>query len=67
MKIYFTSFVLDIYGYHANKKSPFLKITMAIPRLIPAAKRLLELGFTCPGYATHGFDAYESNIEYEIR
>ncbi|XP_041367703.1 DNA polymerase delta catalytic subunit-like [Gigantopelta aegis] len=57
----------SIYGYHGNRKVPFLKITMALPRLIAAAKRLLESGFVCPGYKQYGFQAYESNIDFEIR
>lgn len=57
----------SIYGYHSNKKLPFLKITVALPRLIAPTKRLLEQGFTCPGYSVHGFQTYESNIDFEIR
>ncbi|XP_055958058.1 DNA polymerase delta catalytic subunit-like isoform X2 [Patella vulgata] len=57
----------SIYGYHGNRKLPFLKITMALPRLIAPAKRLLEQGFQCPGFGTNGFQAYESNIDFEIR
>ena len=63
--IYFC--IKGIYGYHGNRKLPFLKITMALPRLIAAAKRLLESGFVCPGYSQYGFQAYESNIDFEIR
>ena len=40
---------------------------MAIPRLIAPAKRLLEMGFTCPGYQNNGYQSYESNIDFEIR
>ena len=58
---------LGIYGYHGNRKLPFLKITMALPRLIAPAKRLLEQGFTCPGYSVHGYQCYETNIDFEIR
>ncbi|XP_060084003.1 DNA polymerase delta catalytic subunit-like [Ylistrum balloti] len=57
----------SIYGYHGNRKVPFLKITVALPRLIAPAKRLLEQGFTCPGYLQHGFQSYESNIDFEVR
>lgn len=57
----------DIYGFHGNKKIPFLKITMALPRLIAPARRILEGGFTCPGYSQHGYQTYESNIDFEIR
>lgn len=56
-----------IYGYHGNRKIPFIKITVAIPRLIAPAKRLLEQGFNCPGYGQYGFQSYESNIDFEIR
>lgn len=57
----------SIYGYHGNRKGPFIKITVAIPRLIAPAKRLLEQGFQCPGYGQYGFTSYESNIDFEIR
>ena len=29
---------LDIYGYHGNKMQPFLKITVAYPKLIAPAQ-----------------------------
>ncbi|KAK2158176.1 hypothetical protein LSH36_175g04050 [Paralvinella palmiformis] len=57
----------SIYGYHGNKKMPFLKITLAVPKLVPAAKRILEQGFTCPGYSQHGFAPFESNVDFETR
>lgn len=57
----------SIYGFHGNRKIPFLKITVAIPRLVAPAKRLLEQGFTCPGYPQYGFQTYESNIDFDLR
>ncbi|KAL5007030.1 hypothetical protein ScPMuIL_015836 [Solemya velum] len=57
----------SIYGYHGNRKIPFLKITVSLPRLIAPSKRLLEGGFICPGYSQYGFLTYESNIDFEIR
>lgn len=57
----------SIYGYHGNRKVPFLKITVALPRLIAPAKRMLEQGFVCPGYSHYAFQTYESNIDFEIR
>ncbi|XP_052225251.1 DNA polymerase delta catalytic subunit-like [Dreissena polymorpha] len=57
----------SIYGYHGNKKVPFIKITVALPRLIAAAKRLLEQGFNCPGYGQYALQGYETNIDFEIR
>ncbi|XP_060591908.1 DNA polymerase delta catalytic subunit-like isoform X2 [Ruditapes philippinarum] len=57
----------SIYGFHGNRKIPFIKITVALQRLIAPAKRLLEQGFNCPGYGQYGFQSYESNIDFEIR
>lgn len=58
----------SIYGFHGNRKLPFLKITMALPRLIAPAKRLIEGGnVTIPGCGTYGLQSYESNIDFEIR
>nr|BCB92279.1 DNA polymerase delta catalytic subunit [Cyzicus gifuensis] len=56
----------SIYGYHFNKKTPFLKITLALPRFIAASKRLLERG-EVPPFTDFQFQAYESNIDFEIR
>ncbi len=57
----------SIYGFHGNRKIPFLKITVALPRFNAAGRRLLERGFNFPGYPNHGYQAYESNIDFEIR
>ncbi|KAK2170976.1 hypothetical protein NP493_1118g00000 [Ridgeia piscesae] len=57
----------SIYGFRGNRKMPFLKITMALPRLIAPARRLLEQGFQFEGYPLHGYQSYESNIDFEIR
>ena len=57
----------SIYGFHGNKKTPFLKITLALPKFNATARRLLEKGFTFPGFPNHVYKAYESNIDFEIR
>ncbi|XP_070554652.1 LOW QUALITY PROTEIN: DNA polymerase delta catalytic subunit-like [Ptychodera flava] len=57
----------SIYGFHGNRMLPFLKITMALPKLIAPCKRILETGFQCPPYTHGGYQAYESNIDFEIR
>ena len=57
----------SIYGYHGNQKTPFLKITLALPKFNASARRLLEKGFTFPGYPNHVYKVYESNIDFEIR
>uniref|UniRef100_V9KAT7 DNA polymerase n=1 Tax=Callorhinchus milii TaxID=7868 RepID=V9KAT7_CALMI len=57
----------NMYSYCGNKKLPFLKITMALPRLVAPAKRLLELGFHFGHFPMHNYQSYEANIEFEIR
>ncbi|XP_071544881.1 DNA polymerase delta catalytic subunit isoform X2 [Panulirus ornatus] len=58
----------SIYGFHGNRKVPFLKITLARPRLIAAAKRLLGEGKVfLSSIGTPVYEAYESNIDFEIR
>uniref|UniRef100_A0A672L442 DNA polymerase n=1 Tax=Sinocyclocheilus grahami TaxID=75366 RepID=A0A672L442_SINGR len=56
-----------MYHYHGNKPHDFLLITMAMPRLIAPAKRLLEQGFKFASFATQSYQAYEANIDFEIR
>ncbi|XP_059584205.1 DNA polymerase delta catalytic subunit isoform X1 [Alligator mississippiensis] len=57
----------SMYGYHGQRLMPFLKVVMALPRLIAPAKRLLEQGLRCGTLGLHGFQAYEANIDFEIR
>lgn len=58
----------SILGYHANRKVSFLKITVALPRLIAAAKRLLGEGKVyMTDIGTPIYEAFESNIDFEIR
>jgi len=56
-----------IYGFQGNKMSPFVKITLAVPRMVAAAKRLLEKGeVKVPGLGALE-RPYEANIDFEIR
>ena len=57
----------SIRGYHENRKVQFLKITVALPKLIAPAKRLLESGFFTTDYGERGYQTYESNVDFEIR
>ncbi|XP_044137559.1 DNA polymerase delta catalytic subunit [Bufo gargarizans] len=57
----------NMYGYHGKKSHSFLKITMAFPRLIAPAKRLLEQGIRFGSFPTQCYQAYEANIDFEIR
>jgi DNA polymerase delta subunit 1 len=56
-----------IYGYHNNQKVPFLRVTVAIPKLVSGAKRILEGGFNVPGYSTQAYSIFESDIAYVVR
>ncbi|XP_075742862.1 DNA polymerase delta 1, catalytic subunit [Rhipicephalus microplus] len=58
----------SIYGYNSKGKTPFLKVTMVLPRLIAPAKRLLETGsVTVDPYGAPSYRIFESNVDFEIR
>eukprot|EP00794_Sanderia_malayensis_P008104 gene8104-8972_t len=57
----------NIYGYHGNTKIPYLKIYVALQKLIAPCKRILENGFNCPEYGTRSYKTFESNIDFEVR
>lgn len=57
----------SIYGYTGDELTAFLKITVALPKFIAAAKRLMEkeeVDVRFPGFR---YSAYESNIDFDIR
>ena len=56
----------SIYGYHENRKIPFLQIIMSLPKLIAPAKRILESGIRYNDELERAYTTYESNIEYEV-
>lgn len=54
--------------FQGNKMIPFIKITLAVPKLIAPAKRLLEkreVNFR--DFNNISYAAFESNIDFEIR
>ena len=57
----------SMYGFRHNKFYPFLKVVLALPKLVASSRRLLERGLVVPGFGDRCYAAYESNIEYEIR
>ena len=58
----------SMYGYQGNGPVPFLRITVAQPRLVAAAKRMLERGeVVVEQLAGWQYRAYESNVDFEIR
>nr|XP_022902030.1 DNA polymerase delta catalytic subunit [Onthophagus taurus] len=54
--------------YTGDDDTKFAKITVALPKLVPAAKRLLKTtaGLT-PATQYHDFSIYESNVDIETR
>ncbi len=56
----------SIYGFHYNKLFPFLRVTMASPKLVAPARRLLSSVRVQP-FGAVDYQSYESNIEYEVR
>jgi len=58
---------LNLMGYNGEAKIRFIKITLALPRLIAPAKRLLEREAIYPPAGSHAFQAFESNIDFDIR
>lgn len=48
-------------------RSLFLKITVALPKLIASCKRLLEKEMIFPEFGNHKYSAFESNIDFDIR
>nr|BAJ78737.1 DNA polymerase delta catalytic subunit [Thermobia domestica] len=57
----------NIYGYRGGQKVPFLKVTVALPRLIAPAKRLLEKEVVYAALGTYNYQAFESNVDFDIR
>ena len=55
-----------MYGYN-NRDYPFLRVTLAHPKLMAPAKRLLENGIFLQGLGTRMFQVFESNVDFEIR
>jgi len=58
---------LNLLGYNGESKMHFIKITLALPRLIAPAKRLLEREAIYPSAGSHTFQPFESNIDFDIR
>lgn len=56
-----------MFGYHGHGPSPFLRVILALPRLVAPARRLLEQGIRVAGLGTPSFAPYEANVDFEIR
>ena len=56
----------NMYGYTGSGKSLFLKITVALPRLVARCKKIVEEE-TILAEFNHRYTAFESNIDFDIR
>eukprot|EP00118_Oscarella_pearsei_P010957 m.70078 g.70078 ORF g.70078 m.70078 type:complete len:1078 (+) comp35658_c0_seq2:34-3267(+) len=57
----------NIKGYQGKDKRRFLKIMVALPKLVSPAKRILETGLSVGGYGEQNYQTFESNIDFEVR
>lgn len=57
----------SILGYHGEDKFPFIKITVTLPRLLAAVKRILEKQVVYSEMDFQDCRCYESNIDFDIR
>lgn len=57
----------SLMGYRGEDKYPFIKITVALPRLLAAVKRLLEKEVIYSAFDFQDCRAYENNIDFDIR
>ncbi|XP_033928295.1 DNA polymerase delta catalytic subunit [Melopsittacus undulatus] len=57
----------SLLGYHGGQLSPFVRVLLALPRLVPPARRLLEQGLPWGDMGVHRAAPYESNVDFEIR
>ncbi|KAG5861433.1 hypothetical protein JTB14_000469 [Gonioctena quinquepunctata] len=53
--------------YNGDEDDKFAKITLAVPKFVPAAKRLLTTTIVYQPLAAHSFFVFESNVDIETR
>jgi DNA polymerase delta subunit 1 len=57
----------SLLGYHGDNTRDFIKVFMAMPSLVPAAKRAFDEGIVVQGYGSVGGQTYESNVVFILR
>lgn len=57
----------SIFGYYFNETRSFIKVYVASPSLVPAAKKLFEEGVSVPGGNMFRGQTYESNVPFVLR
>lgn len=53
--------------YTGDEDQNFAKITVTLPKFVPSAKRLLTNTIVYQPLATHNFQVFESNVDFETR
>ena len=56
----------SMYGFYFNKMFPFLKITLASPKLVAPARRVINF-VNLPPFGAVEYQSFESNIDFEVR
>lgn len=57
----------SLLGYHFDKMEPFIKITVAMPTLVPTARRIMENGFSFGGSGHQQYQCFEANMPFVLR
>lgn len=57
----------SVWGYQYNRLTDFLCIQLALPSLVPPAKRFLEDGILINSFSRRSFQTYESNVPFILR
>jgi len=57
----------SVWGYHFKETADFIQITLALPDLVPQARRQLEKGINIPNAGYKQFATYESSLPYTLR
>ncbi|RKP19156.1 DNA polymerase delta catalytic subunit [Rozella allomycis CSF55] len=57
----------NIYGYHGDIKSPYIKIVCSLPTHVNGAKRVLEGGMSFGKFMNVSFSTFESNLGFIMR
>lgn len=53
--------------YNGDDDQNFAKITLSLPKFVPTAKRLLTTTIVYQPLASHSFQVFESNVDFETR
>lgn len=57
----------NLVEYTGEDNQKFVKITVALPKFVPAAKRLIENQIIYQPLSAHSFTFFESNVDIEMR